>query len=93
MESTSPSCKIKYSINVDIRWPGGTHDAKVFSYRSINKLLKEEKQPFLCRTLLPGRDKVGLILLGDPAYPLLPDVMKEFATCSTDALVVFNQML
>ena len=80
-------------IDVDVRWPGGTHDAKVFSYSSINRLLKEQNQPYLCRTLLPGRDKVGLLLFGDPAYPLLPHVMKEYATCATDAQVLFNQML
>ena len=80
-------------IDVHIRWPGGTHNAKVFPYSSINKHLQEQKQPYLCRTLLPGRDKVGLLLLGDPAYPLLPHVMKEFATCTTDAQVIFNQML
>lgn len=100
------SYKMKYTINVqsvcdyngkfigvDVRWPGGTHDAKVFSYSSINRLLKEQKQPYLCRTLLPGRGKVGLLLLGDPAYPLLPHVMKEYATCASDAQVLFNQML
>lgn len=80
-------------IDVNIRWPGGTHDGKVFSCSSINKLLIEQNQPFLWRTLLPGRDKFGLILLGDPAYSPLPHVMKEFATCSTDAQVVFNHML
>ena len=45
---------MKYTINVQgvcdyngkfidahIRWPGGTHDAKVFSYGSINKHLQE----------------------------------------------------
>ena len=98
--------KMKYTINVqgicdhqgsfldvDIRWPGGTHDAKVFSYSSINKKLKEQAQPYLCRTLLRGKDKVGLILLGDPAYPLLPHVVKEYATCTTDAEVLFNQLL
>lgn len=100
------SYKMKYTINVkgvcdfsgkfidvNIRWPGGTHDGKVFSCSSINKLLIEQNQPFLWRTLLPGRDKFGLILLGDPAYSPLPHVMKEFATCSTDAQVVFNHML
>ena len=80
-------------IDVDIRWPSGTHDAKVFSCSSINEHLQEQKQPYLCRPLLPGRDKVGLLLLGDPAYSLLPHVMKEFATCTTDAQVIFNQML
>lgn len=86
-------------IDVDIRWPGATHDAKVFSYSSINGVLKErgtqvtDTAIYVCRTLLPGRDKVGLLLLGDPAYPLLPYSMKEYATCTTDAEVLFNQML
>ena len=62
----------------------------MFSYSSINKHLQEQN---VCRTLLPGRDKVGWLLLGDPAYPLLPLVMKESATCTTDAQVIFNQML
>lgn len=79
------SYKMKYTLNVqsvcdysgkfidvDIRWPGATHDAKVFSYSSRNGVLKEQTQPYVCRTLLPGRDKVGHLLLGDPAYPLLP---------------------
>ena len=48
------SYKMKYTLNVqsvcdysgkfidvDIRWPGATHDAKVFSYSSINGVLKE----------------------------------------------------
>lgn len=100
------SYKMKYTINVqgfcdyngkfidvDIRWPGGTHDAKVFSYSSINKHLQEQKQPYLCRTLLPGRDKVGLLLLREIAYLLSPHVIKEFATCTTDAQLIFNQML
>lgn len=86
-------------IDVDIRWPGATHDAKVFSHSSINGVvsrngvLEEQTQPYVCRTLLPGRDKVDLLLLGDPAYPLLPYIMKEYATCTTDAEVLFNQML
>ena len=101
------SYKMKYTINVqgavcdylgqfidvDIRWLGATHDAKVFSNSLINQRIKDQTHPYLCRTLLPGRDKVGLLFLGDPAYPLLPHVMKEYAHCTDDAQVVFNQML
>lgn len=100
------SYKMKYTINVqgvcdyhgqfidvDIRWPGTTHDANVFSYSSINQRIKDQTKPYLRQTLLPGRDKVGLLLLADPAYPLLPHVMKEYSYCTDDAQVVFNQML
>lgn len=84
------SYKMKYTINVqgvcdyrgqfidvDIMWPGATHDAKVFSYSSINQRIKDQTKPYLCWTLLSGRDKVGLFLLADPVYPLLPHVKKK----------------
>ena len=74
------SYKMKYTLNVqgvcdskgrfidvDINWPGGTHDAKVFANSRINKAMREGKIPKLFRVLLPGRDKVPLLLLGDPA--------------------------
>ena len=100
------SYKMKYTINVqgvcdhkglfidvDIRWPGATHDAKVFAYSSINAVLQKQAQPYLTKTLLPRRDKVGILLLGDATYPLLPHVMKEYANCTSDSQIIFNQML
>ena len=100
------SYKMKYTINVqgvcdhkglfidvDIRWPRATHDAKVLLYSSNNAILQKQAQPYLTKTLLPGRDKVGILLLGDPAYPLLPHVMKEYANCTSDSQIIFNQVL
>ena len=80
-------------IDVDINWPGGTHDAKVFANSRINKAMREGKIPKLFRVLLPGRDKVPLLLLGDPAYPRLSHCMKEYSTCYSNEDVMFNTML
>ena len=87
------SYKMKYTINVqgvcdcrgmfidvDVRWPGSLHDARVFSQSRINKMLREEKLPMMYKRLLPGDDKVPVCLLGDPAYPLLPYCMKEYSS-------------
>ena len=100
------SYKMKYTLNaqavcdssgkfidVEIRWPGGTHYAKVFANSGINRALKEGTIPKRPRFLLPGRDAIPLLLLADPAYPLLPHCMKEYSTCYTNEQVIFNQML
>ena len=100
------SYKMKYTLNVqgicdyqgrfidvDCRWPGSVHDAKVFSNSNINYLLQEGKLPQVYRTLLPGFNKVPCLLLGDPAYTLLPYCMKEFPSTSTNDQVVFNNLL
>ena len=78
------SYKMKYTLNVqgicdyqgrfidvDCRWPGSVHDAKVFSNANINYLLQEGKLPQVYRTLLPGFNKGPCLLLGDPAHTLL----------------------
>ena len=80
-------------MDVDCRWPGSVHDAKVFANSSINKKLRENNLPVTYQQLLPGRSRVGTYLIGDPAYPLTPYCMKEFAKCTTDAQVIFNNIL
>ena len=100
------SYKMKYTLNVqgicdyqcrfidvDCRWPGSVHDAKVFSNSHVNSLFREGKLPLLYKSLLPGYDKVPVLLLGDPAYTLLPHCMKEFPTCTTNGQVMFNNLL
>jgi len=80
-------------IDVDCRWPGSVHDAKVFSNANINYLLQEGKLLQVYRTLLPDFNKVPCLLLGDPALTLLPYCMKEFPSTSTNDQVVFNDLL
>ena len=100
------SYKMKYTLNVqgicdfegkfidvDCKWPGSVHDAKVFSNSRINSMFRDGTLPLLYRSLLPGLDKVPVLLLGDPAYTLLPHLMKEFTTCITNEQVMFNDLL
>lgn len=64
-------------IDLYIGWPGRVHDARVFS-NSI--LFKRGQQGSLLpnTSVLLGGSEVPLVLLGDPAYSLLPWLMKAY---------------
>ena len=80
-------------LNVKIKWPGSVHDARVFANSDINQMFQNKQIPMVLKELMPGEDKVPPVILADPAYPLLPNVMKEYACCTNNEQVVFNEML
>ena len=96
--------KMKYTINVqaicdheghfldvDCSWPGSVHDAKVFANSSVNMLFQEKRLPDVARKLNHDDNiDVGPVLIGDPAYPLLPGILKEFDTCNSNEEVMYN---
>ena len=78
-------------LDVDCRWPGSIHDAKVFSNSFVNKKLREVN--FLSyNSLLPGYDKIPNYLIGDPAYPLTPYCFKEYQSCKSNEEVLLSRI-
>lgn len=79
--------------NVEVKWPGSVHDARVSSNSTVPKNLCGSVFPLYYKDLLPEEEPVSQIILGDPAYPLLPYLMKEYGSGNADEEVVFNQLL
>ena len=65
-------------LNVNIGWPGSVHDARIFSNSDV--FVKGESG-----TLLPNASRffaglpVPIVILGDPAYPLLSWLIKPYS--------------
>ena len=64
-------------IDVYVGWPGRVHDARVFSNSSLYQRGQNNSLFPDLTEAIAGRD-VPLVLIGDPAYPLLPWLMKAY---------------
>ena len=60
--------------DVVVNWPGSVHDSRIFAKSKINKL----RNGRIYRSPKWIFYEVPVCILGDPAYPLLPFLMKQF---------------
>ena len=65
--------------NIVARWPGSTHDARIFENSSICLRFEE--------------NEINGLLLGDQGYPCRPFLMTPFRNPDVEAEVIFNRSL
>ena len=72
-------CDYRYcSQDLVVKGPGSLHESIIFLSSSINTKIRTGEIPKCGKVLVEGHHAIPVCSIGDPAYPLLPFLMKEY---------------
>ncbi|XP_050803907.1 uncharacterized protein LOC127048279 [Gopherus flavomarginatus] len=78
--------------NIHVGWLGMVHDARVFRNTTLFKRLQQENY-FPDQKITVGDVEMPVVILGDPAYPLMPWLMKPYTGSLDSSPELFNYRL
>ncbi|KAH1170850.1 hypothetical protein KIL84_006468 [Mauremys mutica] len=78
--------------NINVGWPGKVHDARVFRNSGLFRRLQEGTF-FPDHKITVGDVEMPIVILGDPAYPLMPWLMKPYTGALNSDKELFNYRL
>ena len=76
-----------FFVDVEVRWPGSVHDARMFHNCEINQRFRDKEMPPFYKEIIPGHTPVPPLLLGDP------NLMKEYSSIIENKQINFNNRL
>ncbi|CAM5081672.1 unnamed protein product [Natator depressus] len=78
--------------NINVGWLGQVHDFRVFRNSGLFKRLQEGIY-FPDQKITVGDVEIPIVILGDPAYPLMPWLMKPYTGTLDSSKELFNHRL
>ncbi|CAM5076155.1 unnamed protein product [Natator depressus] len=78
--------------DINVGWPGKVHDARIFWNSRLFKQLQEGTY-FPDQKITVGDVEMPIVIFGDPAYPLLPWLMKPYTGSLDSSMEQFNYRL
>nr|XP_048677691.1 uncharacterized protein LOC125622988 [Caretta caretta] len=75
--------------NINMGWPGKVHDARVFRNSGLFQK-RQEGTFFPDQKITVGDVEMPIVILGDPAYPLMPWLMKPYTGSLNSTQELFN---
>ncbi|XP_050824312.1 uncharacterized protein LOC127058370 [Gopherus flavomarginatus] len=78
--------------NINVGWPGRVHDARVFRNTTLFKWLQQGIY-FPDQKITVGDVEMPIVILGDPAYPLMLWLMKPYTSSLDSSQELFNYRL